>query len=167
MMSWGTQIQFKPSDKVLLNYSSFIGTDKPDSARLLRLFHNLYGIITLNNKISLTLGFDIGTEEKSTGNGVNTWYSPVGILKYTFNHKWALATRAEYYRDINGVIIVKETPNGFQTTGYSLNIDYAPAKNALIRLEVRNLSSKDKIFVKENGMTRNNTFITTSIAISF
>ncbi len=43
LMSWGTQIQFKPSDKVLLNYSTFIGTDKPDSARLSRLFHNIYG----------------------------------------------------------------------------------------------------------------------------
>jgi hypothetical protein len=27
LMSWGTQIQFKPCDKVLINYSNFIGTD--------------------------------------------------------------------------------------------------------------------------------------------
>lgn len=168
MMSWGTQIQFKSSDKVLLNYSSFIGTDKPDSARLFRLFHNLYGVFILNSKVSLTLGFDIGTEEKTpTGNGVNTWYSPVGILKYTVNDKWALTARAEYYNDKNGVIITKETPNGFQTTGYSLNIDYAPVKNALLRLEGRNLNSKDQIFMKENVMIRSNTFIASSIAILF
>ncbi len=78
LMSWGTQIQFKPSEKVLLNYSTFIGTDKPDSARLMRVFHNVYGIFNITDKLGLTLGFDIGTEEKTpSGDGTNTWYTPV------------------------------------------------------------------------------------------
>jgi hypothetical protein len=168
LMSWGTQIQFKPSDKVLLNYSTFIGTDKPDSARLSRLFHNIYGIINVTDKFGVTAGFDIGTEEKFPGSdGKNTWYSPVLILKYAFNNKWAIAGRLEHYNDKNGVIIATGSPNGFQTTGYSINIDNSPAKNVLVRLEVRNLSSKDDIFVKPSGMTNNNTFITSSIAVSF
>ena len=168
LMSWGTQIQYKPSDKVLLNYSTFIGTDKPDSARLLRLFHNIYGIFTISGKLGLTLGFDIGTEEKtSNNNGSNTWYAPVGILKYTINNNWAVAGRVEYYNDKDGVIISTSTPNGFQTTGYSLNIDYAPLKNVLVRLEGRTLNSKDNIFVKEPRFVNNNTFVTSSIAVSF
>ncbi len=168
LMSWGTQLQFKPSDKVLLNYSTFLGTDKPDSARLFRTFHNFYGIFTLSDKLGLTLGFDIGTEEKTPGgNGSNTWYSPVGIVKYTISNKWAVAGRVEYYNDENGVIIATGTPNGFQTSGYSLNIDHSPFKNALIRLEVRSLSSKDRIFVKKDIVVKNNTFLTGSVAVSF
>ncbi|HEY6503250.1 MAG TPA: porin [Chitinophagaceae bacterium] len=168
MMSWGTQVQFKPSDKVLLNYSTFIGTDKPDSARLLRVFHNLYGILTLSDKLGLTIGFDIGTEEKTPGGKENnTWYTPVGILKYTINDKWTIAGRVEHYNDENGVIISTGTPNGFQTTGYSLNIDYGPTKNVLVRLEARSFSSKDEIFIKDNSTVKNNTFITSSIAVSF
>lgn len=166
-MSWGTQIQFKPSDKVLLNYSTFIGTDKPDSTRLSRLFHNVYGIFTISNKVGLIFGFDIGTEEKApNANSNNTWYTPVGILKYTFNNKWAIATRAEYYQDKSGAIISTGTANGFQTMGYSLNIDYAPVKNVLVRLEARNLGSKDAIFKKGNDVVRYNSFVTSSIAIS-
>ena len=167
LMSWGTQIQYKPSDKMLLNYSTFIGTDEPDTARLSRFFHNIYGIFTISQKIGLTLGFDIGTEEKfPNGNNSNTWYSPVVILKYTINNKWAIAGRAEHYNDKNGVIISTGTPNGFQTTGGSINIDYAPVKNILLRLEGRNLNSKDPVFKKANAVTKNNSFIVSSIAIS-
>jgi len=168
MMSWGTQLQFKPSDRVLLNYSTFIGTDKPDSARLLRVFHNFYGIFTLSDNFGITIGFDLGTEEKTpSGDGTNTWYSPVGILKYFISDSWAIAGRVEHYNDKNGVIISSSTPNGFQTTGYSLNLDYGPSKNMLVRIEARTLSSKDNNFSKADVMVNNNSFITASLAVSF
>ena len=168
LMSWGTQIQFKPSSKVLLNYSTFIGTDKPDSARQNRLFHNFYGIFNVTDKFGVTAGFDIGTEDKTPGSSEkNTWYSPVVILKYSFNNKWAIAARAEHYNDKNGVIIATGSPNGFQTTGYSFNIDHSPSSNVLVRLEVRSLDSKDAIFSKANSITNTNSFITGSLAVSF
>ncbi|MFN8307693.1 MAG: porin [Ferruginibacter sp.] len=168
LMSWGTQVQFKPNDHIMLNYSTFIGTDKPDSARLLRIFHNVYGIFTITDKLGLTLGFDIGTEDKTkNGSGVNTWYTPVGILRYSFNPKWAIAARVEHYKDKNGVIIATQTPNGFQTTGYSLTVDHAPFKNVLIRLEARGLNSKDKVFMKGSRVVNDDTFLTSSIAVSF
>lgn len=167
LMSWGLQLQYKPSDKIVINYSNFIGTDKPDSARLLRFFHNIYGIFNITDKFGLTIGFDIGMEEKEIGNGLNTWYAPVVILKYAFDKKWAIAGRLEYYSDKNGVIIITGSPNGFQTSGYSINIDHSPAKNISVRLEARNLHSKDKIFIKPKGLTGNDTFITSAIAVSF
>ena len=168
LMNWGTQIQYKPSDKVLLNYSTFIGTDKPDTARLMRIFHNFYGILSITDKLGLTLGFDIGTEEKSvTGSGTHTWYTPVGILKYTINQQWAIAGRVEHYNDAHGIIISTGTANGFQTTGYSLNIDHTPAKNVVVRLEARSFNSKDEIFVKQAKLVKSNAFLTGSVAVSF
>lgn len=167
LMSWGTQIQYKPSSKILLNYSTFIGTDKPDNARLNRLFHNFYGIFNITDKFGITGGFDIGMEEKTPGSdNKNTWYSPVLILKYAFNNKWAIAARGEYYSDEDGVIIATNIPNGFKTTGFSLNVDHNPFKNVLVRMELRNLSSKDNIFTKPAGATNSNTFFTSSIAVS-
>src|SRR5207248_344331 len=38
----GTQIQFKPSDKILFNSSTYAGNDKPDSAKQFRYFHDFY-----------------------------------------------------------------------------------------------------------------------------
>ena len=168
LMSWGTQIQFKPTDKVLLNYSTFLGTDKPDSIRLWRYFHNLYSVIQLNDKLEATLGFDIGQEQVSKGKSkLNTWYTPVVILRYAPVDQWAFAVRGEYYSDEHGVIVYTGTENGFKTSGVSANIDYLPVKNVALRLEGRTLSSKDKIFIKNESSTANNTAITFSAAVSF
>jgi hypothetical protein len=169
LMSWGTQVQFKPTDKVSLNYNTFLGTDKPDSARLWRYFHNFYGMIQLSNQFGVTLGFDIGQEQKTKGSSsYNTWYTPVAILRYTPHHHWAIVLRGEYYSDKHGVIISTGTPNGFKTSGYSANIDYLPVKNIALRLEGRMLNSKDLIFIKNNKTaTGTNTAVTFSAGVSF
>ena len=168
LMSWGTQVQFKPTDKVLLNYSTFLGADKPDSARLWRYFHNLYSVIQLNDKLEATLGFDLGQEQVSKGNSrLNTWYTPVVILRYAPVEQWAFAVRGEYYSDEHGVIIYTGTENGFQTSGVSANIDYLPVSNIVLRLEGRTLRSRDKIFVKNTNSTAGNTAITFSAAVGF
>lgn len=168
LMSFGTQVYYKPNDKVTLNYSTFFGTDKPDSARLYRTYHNIYGIFQLNPVVGLTVGFDIGTEEANgNGSGTNTWYTPVGILRITPSGRWAVALRGEYFSDEQGVIIGTGTTNGFKTMGGSLNIDYLPMKNVALRLEGRYLNSKDAIFSKDGTAKDNSTAITFSTAISF
>ena len=167
--SFGTQITFKPTASVTLNSSSFIGTDKPDSARQMRYFHNFYGIFQVSSKVGVTIGFDYGVEEESPeSSSKNAWYSPVVIVRYTPTEKLALALRGEYYDDENGVIIVTGTPNGFKTSGVSFNIDYAIQPNVLWRTEIRTFSSKDDVFTDSNeDPSKNNTFIGTSLAVSF
>ena len=168
LMSFGTQVYFKPSDKVTMNYSTFLGTDQPDSARLWRYLHNAYGIFQVSDKIGLIAGIDIGMEQKTmNGDDYNIWFTPVGILRFTYNSQWAFALRGEYFSDENEVIIATGTPNGFKTVGGSLNIDYLPIKNVALRLEVRHLNSKDDNFAKDGNAKDTNTALTFSTAISF
>ncbi len=166
--SFGTQITFKPNSSITLNSSTFIGTDKPDSARQMRYFHNFYGIFQLNKKLGLTVGMDYGVEDKtSETSDKNSWYSPVVILRYSVTDKLSLAIRGEYYSDEQGVIIATGTPNGFKTTGVSMNLDYSVTSNVLWRAEIRNITSKDNVFTKNDEEVNTNTFIGTSLAISF
>jgi hypothetical protein len=167
--AFGTQITYKPNENITLNYSNFIGNDKPDSGRLMRNYHNVYGIFQLNKKWAATLGFDIGAEQKTKGSSsTNSWYAPVAMLRYTPGAKTAIAVRVEYYSDKNGVIIATGTPNGFQTWGFSANFDYVLAANVSFRIEAKNLSSKDAIFEKRNGsFVSANTNLATTIAINF
>lgn len=168
LMSWGTQVTIKPFSKITLNYSTFLGTDKPDSARLWRVYHNIYGIFQFTNKLGLTAGFDIGTEQVSKGSDdKNTWYTPVVILRYTPASQWAVALRGEYFSDEDGVIIATGTPNGFKTSGFSLNVDFLPISNVALRLEGRLLGSKDDIFIKGGDVKSSNTAITFSVAAGF
>ncbi|MBT1698840.1 outer membrane beta-barrel protein [Fulvivirgaceae bacterium PWU4] len=168
LLSFGTQITFKPSDKVTLNGSSFIGTDKADSARQMRYFHNFYGMFRISDAFGLIVGFDYGVEEKGPeSSATNAWYSPIMIARYKVSDKVAVAVRGEYYDDKNGVIIPTCTPNGFRTIGVSANFDYQISPNALWRVEVRSFSSKDEVFVEGTGSSKNNTFVATSLAVSF
>ncbi len=151
--SFGWQVQGTVAGKLVLNSSSFIGTDKPDSSRQMRYFHNLYAIYNPVSQFGLTLGFDIGAEQQAKGSKqYNLWYSPVLIARITPIEKLAIAARVEYYSDRKGVIIATGTPNGFETLGYSLNIDVIPIANAMIRVEGRLLQSrKDDIFEQRSG----------------
>jgi hypothetical protein len=168
MMSWGTQITYTPSSKVTINWSTFLGTDKPDSARLIRFYNNFYGIFQVNDKIGLIAGFDVGREQVSKGSSnKNTIYSPVLIARFTPNDKWAIAVRGEYYSDRNGIIISTGTPSGFKTFGASINFDHNITGNMVWRTEFRTLRSKDAIFTKESDVTDNDSFVTTSLALKF
>lgn len=166
--SFGTQITFKPTPAITLNSSTFIGTDKPDSARLMRFFHNFYGIFQISEKIGITVGFDYGAEEKTVdGDGMNNWYTPVVIVRAALTDQVAVSARGEYYSDEHGVIIATGMPNGFQTGGVSMNLDYQVAPAALWRIEARNFISREDIFTRDDKPVNDNIFVSTSLAISF
>jgi hypothetical protein len=169
LMSWGTQITFTPSSKLSINYSTFFGTDLPDTVRVWRYYHNLYGIFQLTGKLGLILDLDIGQQQSGKGSStLYTWYSPVAMVRFTPNAQWAFAVRGEYYTDEHGVMIGTNTANGFKTFGASFNIDRNISDHFVWRAEIKTLSSKDAVFVKPNTTsTTDNTVLTTSFAIAF
>jgi hypothetical protein len=161
MPSLGLQINYKPNNKLTLNYSNFIGSDKPDSLNAIRVFHNFYAIYEPTSKLGLTLGFDIGSDKyNSTDYGY--WYSPALIARYTINSKNKLALRLEYYNDDNQIIIPTNTLNGFQTFGTSLNYDYEISEGILWRTEYKVYYSPNQLFL--NNSNQNSSF-TTSLSL--
>jgi hypothetical protein len=177
--SFSTQVQYRPSSNLTLNWSSFIGADRPDSLQQGRFFNNFYAIVNPQGRFGVILGFDIGTDRKPViragsdqrvdGGGNYVWYSPVAIARYKTSDKSYINGRIEYYDDKNAVVIAAGVPGipGFQTTGYSLGYDYAILPNALFRVEGKLYNSKDAIFEGRNGLSRSNTSLTTSLAVSF
>ena len=166
--AFGTQITYKPSSLVALNWSTYVGNEQPDADRKWRYFNNFYGQFKVSETTNLIAGFDIGAQQALNGSSdYDVWYSPIVMAQYKPTAKIQLAARAEYYQDEKGVIIATGTPNGFKTYGFSANFDYLPADNMMFRIEARTLNSKDDIFLKNNNPTDANVFLTTSLAISF
>lgn len=170
-MAFSGQVQYRPNTRVTLNWSSFLGSDRPDSLRQGRFFNNFYAILNPTNRLGVILGFDIGMEQKPFARqagervaGYNVWLSPALIARYQITDKTYAAGRIEYYDDNRAVII--GIP-GFQTWGYSLNYDYAIWPNALWRIEGKVYQSRTAIFESKNGLTPTNVSLTTSLAISF
>ena len=168
--AFGHQLTWTPNEKVTLNSSSFIGSDTPDSTRQMRYFHNFYGQFQLSAKLGLIVGFDIGAQQMAKeSKDYHKWYSPVLIVRFTPIEKIAVAARAEYYSDKGEVIISTGTPNGFQTFGYSLNIDVQVMENVIWRVEGRTFNSgSNNVFLDRNQVpTPNNYFTGTSLSIAF
>ncbi len=166
--AFGHQITYMPNEKITLNSSSFIGNDYPKDEKKMRYFHNFFAQMQLTERFGLIAGFDIGAEQKEKESSeYNTWYSPVLIARFGLSDKVNLATRIEYYSDENGVIIGTGTPNGFQTMGYSLNLDYRITPTVWWRIEGRTFNSQDEIFIKNNEILKTNTFLGTSLSVRF
>ena len=165
----GTQITFKPSDKVMLNYSTFFGNDKPDSVHQARIFHNVYGIFQLTEKFGIIADLDYGMEQRSKGSSDwNNWLGTALIIQYKPTTGTAIAVRGEYYIDEDGVIIATGTPNGFKTSGFSTNFDYYILNNVLWRIEGKVFNSEDAIFIDRSGAAANTSPVaTTSLSINF
>lgn len=164
----GVQLTWKPTEKITVNYSNYLGKEGADSVGVTRLYHNLYGIFQLDEQFGVTLGVDYGTQQTSKGSSThNHVFAPVAIAQYKFDPKWAVAGRVEYYDDKNGVFIATGSPHGFKTMGYSVNLDYVPVKNAVLRLEGKLYNSKDKVFKRDQDLVNYNGLVTGSIAVSF
>ena len=166
-LALGTQITFKPTSNVTLNSSSYLGS-RPDNSNRTRFFHNLYGTFQLTEKLGLIADFDYGMDQRQpNSSNYDSWTSWAAIVRYQFSSKVGVAGRVENYTDKKGLVIATTTPNGFQTTGYSFNLDYAPISNAVWRIEARSLNSKDAVFEKKGKAVDTNFVLTTSLAISF
>ena len=170
----GTQIQWKPTDKLLINSSGFYGSEQPqDSVRRRRYFHNFYVTYAATDRLSLALVFDVGKQENErSGADADTWHTGAAFVRYKLAEQWTAALRGEYYNADRGVIINTISPvagaTNFRAKGASLNLDYAPTSNVLFRIEGRVLDAEDEIFERKDGNTSDSySNVTSSIAISF
>jgi hypothetical protein len=165
--AFGTQVTYKPTASVTLNWSTYVGNEQPDIEKKWRYFNNFYGQFKVSEKANIVAGFDIGAQQTAIkSNKYDVWFSPIVIMQYKPTEKIQVAARGEYYADEKGVIITTETPNGFKTYGFSANFDYLITENVMFRLEARNLNSKDAVFFKNSAAVNDNLFLTTSLAIS-
>lgn len=170
----GTQIQWKPTDKLLINSSGFYGNEQPqDSVRRRRYFHDFYLTYAATGRLSLAVVFDVGKQENErSGAKADTWHTGAAFVRYKLADKWTTTLRGEFYNADRGVVISSISPvagaTAFKAKGASLNFDYAPTSNVLFRVEGRVLDAEDNIFEQKGGKTADSyANLTSSIAISF
>ena len=166
--SFGTQVVFRPKDDVLINWSTFLGSDDPDATRRRRYFSNLYSQFQVSDAFGLTLGMDMGVQQRLRGSSVyDPWFSPIVIGQVKWNQRLKSALRIEYYQDRTGIRVKNDHPNGFATTAVSFNMDYSIWKGLLWRIEASNYRSRDQVFLYPETPTSTNFFLISSLAYRF
>lgn len=162
----GSQIVYKPSDKSIFNWSTFVGKELYNNQWGMRYFSNLYWDRQWNSKWRTIAGFDAGIQTDVTDNDNKLlWMSPVIVTQYTLTSKWQTAFRVEYYQDKDRVIIASN--DEFKTLGLSLNADYLLTDKVKFRTEARYLNSRNNVFVKDAALVNDNFFVTTSLSFEF
>ncbi|WP_213019035.1 porin [Hymenobacter negativus] len=169
----GTQIQWKPSDKILINSSTFYGNEQPqDSLIRRRFFHDFYLTYAASEHTSLAVVFDVGKQRGVGREKYDTWHTGAVFIKQKMADKLSATLRGEYYYAERGIIIRSIMPRAldqdFRVAGGSLNLDYAPAANVLFRVEGRYLNGMRGVFARaDNADNRSYGNVTTSLALSF
>ncbi|MBC5992251.1 porin [Pontibacter cellulosilyticus] len=164
--SLGFGISYAPTNELILSYNNYYGNEAPtgvDAKR--RYFHNVYVGYTFSERFNVAGSIDYGRQELWDSNEKGSWYAGLLLARYRLSSKFAVAGRVEHYNDRHQIIITTNTPEGFQTSSASLNLDYMPTPNFKWRAEVRGYTSEDRVFVGEDGAQYDNLLLVTSFAV--
>ncbi len=166
----GTQVQFRPSSKWLLNSSTFIGEGRnvPDSLGVrLRYFHDFYVTYDPTPKWKIAGAFDTGWQEKLDGKGgYDNWQGGALIVRRRLWARAGLVGRVEYYHDPSGVLATTRV-GGLRTTGYSLGFDYLPVPRVILRAELKEFVDQNNVYVKDRAFKRTDAAVTTLLGLTF
>lgn len=155
--SLGTQLEWKPSEKVLINWNTYIGEEnsatRPDFRN--RYFTDLYTVINPEGKFSATACVYVGVQERkdTLQNRLENdiWFNANVIGRYRFTEKLSLSGRIEYFDDPKSVQISPVTAangvQGFTTYSAGLCLNIQAAENALIRFEGRTFWADKNVYL--------------------
>jgi hypothetical protein len=144
----GTQFIYKPSTKLMLNYSNFIGTTRPDSNLSIRMYNDFFATYAFNEKWTGLVYFDIGMD-KTALEDYAYWYGANLSLRYSYNTKNTFCLRTEIFNDPNDVLYPQLNYNWYAITS-SINWDYKIKKYALVRAELKYMQSNQTIFLPQS-----------------
>lgn len=171
--SIGTQIEYRPNDKNLFNWNTYIGDERSASnpAFRMRYFSDLYWIYNKEN-FSITACAYWGNQIKLNPANVKTnnfWWQGNIIGRYTFNDKMSLSARIEYFNDANNIQITPINPVGaFKTFGGGLCVNYKLNEHVLFRLEGRQFLSSSNLYRdNDNQPNSNMTWLISNMTVWF
>jgi hypothetical protein len=179
--SGALQLEYKPVEKVLLNWNVYVGDERTPSAptNRTRVFTDVYAVFNPDGKFSGTTSLYIGAQERAdtlagNGNGKENsqmvyWHNANIIGRYKITPSFSVTGRLEYFNDPGSVQITPVTgSDGFSTLGSSLGINWKVADKALLRLESRSFLSRKEVYLKRDGTpSKTGQLLIGSMAIAF
>lgn len=162
---FGSQAQYR-TDKLTLNWSTFICSEFPDDQRRMRYFNDLYAIWQLVPAMRATISFDFGYQQRTRASNIyDSWWGALAILHFDIDDRWSIAARGEYFHDPREVVVSAQPGRGLQTGGVSLNAGYLAFGRVHCRAEARLFISPEAIFTADERNTRTNGMVLLSMAM--
>ena len=166
----GTQIQFRPTTKLLLNSSTYAGEGRnlPDSvSRRIRYFHDFYLTYDPSPKWKIAAALDAGWEEKdNTHTDYNAWQGGALIVRRRTSKRTGVVGRLEYFHDPAGILAATRA-GGLRTVGYSLGFDFLPVPRVILRAEIKQFRDREAVYEKRKALQTSNTAATLLLGLTF
>jgi len=154
----GTQLVYQPKKSFSLNWSTYLGSEGPDSNSRVRFFNNIYSNLQLGKSVHILLGVDLGfMKMEGEDIEIRTWYSPTAIFEFSLPDEQTVTLRLEHYHNT--------IDTDLSTTGMSLGYKRLFFDQLVWRFEMRFLNDYNYPFENRNGATHNNSALTTSLAL--
>jgi len=150
--SFGTQLEYRPAKKHLINWNTFIGEESNnlDSTFRWRYFSDVYWIFDNQKKWMATSCVYAGIQNRANGNN-DIWWQANLIGRYRFHEWFSLSARAEYFSDPEQVMIKPITGvnnTGIFSTGLCANVHVMD--HGMIRVEGRYFTAANDIYLDKN-----------------
>ncbi len=159
--SIGTQVEYRPNKKNLINWNTYIGNEKSDidSFNRMRYFSDIYWIYNPEGKFSITSCAYIGNQKTldTTKKQFNKFWGQVNFTcRYKINKSTSISSRIEYFND-NKMVFIKPLNNvkTFETYSLSLCFNKFINEKSLFRFELRNFYSENKLYQDFNKKPSN------------
>jgi hypothetical protein len=157
-LDFGSQLEFKPTDKWDINWNTYIGNEttptNPDYGT--RFFTDFYATYTPSEKLSLTADTYSGWQQvNATGKQVTRqWWNAALSSRITFAPGNSFSLRVEHFSDPDQVLVTPVTGvNGFVLSSVSLGYNLSITDEVLFRLEARYFKSPSDIYPLRNQTT--------------
>jgi hypothetical protein len=131
--------------KITWNHNYYVG---PEHVRTTKGWRNLYDtsvVVNQTDNFSYYVNFDYG-RDKNIGPGASKWVGIAGAARYAIGKKFALASRLEFFDDVDGF----STGLAQKVKEFTLTGEYKMNSWLMTRAEFRTDWS-DKPFFEKNG----------------
>ncbi len=168
--SLGTQLEYRPNNKMLFNWNTYFGDERSDQNpdNRMRYFNDFYWIFNSGGKFSATSCFYFGFQDKATGPTARWWQANF-IANYSINDVFSISGRIEHFDDDGAIFTTSITGSpGFKASSVGSCLNLRLHKWALARFEARQFfSSEDVYFNKDLLPTGNSTLLIGSLTAWF
>ena len=167
-------LEYKPAPQLFVCTDIYYGNHKtsllPNYRN--RTYADVYALLQAGKKLKLAACFyAISQEVKASGQqsyDLKNIYSGNIKAQYQLMDGWSASVRAEFYNDAYLTDITPINPvSSFHEIGFTGGLNWAPAPNALIRFEARNLSCSQPVFREGSAYVTYCNWLTGSLAVWF
>lgn len=164
--SVGLQLNYRLNDRLVLNYSNYLGNESTiQGQKKIRFYNDFYARYDIQDDWHVVAQLDYGTQEQLSSEDQGHIFAIMGLTQYRISERFHVAARIEHFNDNKEILVNTGTPNGFKNTNVGMSFDYIPVSYVKCRLEARSFFSPDEIYNAGENNEKNDFVIVGSIAV--